>query len=206
MTDDLASARADLAFLRNLADGDPRPTASFGFLLMAGGLFYGVETLIHWLGVSGLVALPGWMHLGAALFGTGGFLAVVVVVLILTRHEKASAVTRRAYEAAFQAAGLANLSMICVFAYNAVRTGDFTVWLYYVPVVFALQGGAWFVAANLRRQMWYGAVALGWFLGAVALGLSVEEPARFVLVASLSLLLLMALPGFAMWRLALRAR
>lgn len=206
MTDDLASARADLAFLRDLAEGDPRPKASLGLLLMAGGLFYGLETLIHWLGTSGLVGVPGWLHFAAAIFGTGGFLTVVVLVLIATRHEKNSAVTRRAYEAAFQATGLANLSMVCVFAYNAVRTGDFTIWLYYVPVVFALQGAAWFVAASLRRQLWYGAVAIGWFLGAVALGMSVDQPARFNLMASLSLIFLMALPGFVMWRLTLRAR
>lgn len=204
MTDDLANARADLAFLRNLAEGDHSPSVGFGILLMAGGLAYGIETLVHWLGVSGLFALPTWVHLSAAILATGGFLCVIAIVLWLERNKPSQTVTRRAYEAAFQAAGLANISMVCVFAYNAFRAGDFMIWLYYVPVVFAIQGAAWFVAASLRRRAWYGAIALGWFLSAVALGLTIGSH-LFNLVASVALLGLMALPGFILWRQARQA-
>jgi hypothetical protein len=206
MSDDLINARADLAFLRSIAESDPHPSAAFGVLLMTAGLFYGLETLLHWVGTAGLAPVPAWAHLAAAIIATGGFLTVLAVVLWLNHKQTdTGTVTRRAYEAAFQAAGLANISMVCVFAFNAVKAGDFMIWLYYVPVVFAMQGGAWFVAASLRRKAWYGIVALGWFLAAVALGLTIGS-GLFNLVTSLSLFLLMALPGFVMWRTAIRAR
>lgn len=202
MTDELATARADLAFLRTLAEGDPRPSAGGGLLLMAAGLLYGLEALIHWVGISGLVDLPTWTHLAAAIGGTGGFLVALIIVLWWDRDQPTGTTMRKAYETAFQAAGLANLAMVFVFGFNAFKTQDFSLWLYYVPVVFALQGAAWFVASRVQKRLWYGAVAIGWYLAAAALGLTMDEPALFNLVTSVSLLGLMALPGFVLWRLA----
>lgn len=97
-----------------------------------------------------------------------------------------------------------NLAMVFVFGFNAIRLDDFSLWLYYVPVVFAIQGGAWFVAARLQKRLWYGLVALGWFLAAAALGLTMGQP-LFNLVVALALFLLMALPGFVLLRLARKA-
>ncbi|WP_297737792.1 hypothetical protein [uncultured Maricaulis sp.] len=202
MTDELATARADLAFLRNLAEGDPRPSAGASLLLMTAGLLYGFETLIHWIGVSGLVALPDWVHFAAAIVGTGGFLLALAFILWMDRNQPTGTAARKAYETAFMAAGLANLSMAFVFGFNAFRTQDFTLWLYYVPVVFALQGAAWFVASRVQKRLWYGVVAIGWYLAAAALGLTMNDPAMFNLIASLALLGLMAVPGFVLWRLS----
>ncbi|WP_291842650.1 hypothetical protein [Maricaulis sp.] len=202
MTDDLATARADLAFLRTLAEGDPRPSAGAGLLLMSAGLLYGLETLIHWVGISGLVALPSWVHLSAAIGATGGFVLALVIILWMDRRQPTGTAARKAYETAFQAAGLANLAMVFVFGFNAFKTQDFTLWFYYVPVVFALQGAAWFVASRVQKRLWYGLVALGWYLAAAALGLTMRDPALFNLVASLALLGLMAVPGFVLWRLS----
>ena len=204
MSDDLDSARADLAFLRTLAEGDPRPSPGFGQLLLAAGLLYGAQTLVHWAGASGVFPVPGWMHLAAAIGGTGGFLVVLVIVLWNDRHQPTGTTTRKAYEAAFQATGLMNLAMVFVFGFNAIRLDNFSLWLYYVPVVFAIQGGAWFVAARLQKRLWYGLVALGWFLAAAALGLTMGQP-LFNLVVALALFLLMALPGFVLLRLARKA-
>ncbi|MDF1767340.1 hypothetical protein [Maricaulis sp.] len=201
MTDELANARADLAFLRTLAEGDPRPSAGTGLLLMAAGSLYGLETLIHWLGVSEFIPVPGWVHMAAAIGATGGFLLFLVFVLWWDRNQPTGTAMRKAYETAFQAVGLANLAMVFVFGFNALKTNDFMLWLYYVPVVFAMQGAAWFVAARVQKRIWFGAVALGWFLSAAALGLTMGQPA-FNLVTSVSLLGLMALPGFVLWRQA----
>ncbi|OLF73110.1 hypothetical protein AWH62_09195 [Maricaulis sp. W15] len=202
MTDELATARADLAFLRTLAEGDPRPSPGAGLLLMSAGLLYGLETLIHWVGISDLVALPGWVHLTAAVGATGGFMLALVIILWMDRKQPTGTAMRKAYETAFQAAGLANLAMVFVFGFNAFKTENFALWLYYIPVVFALQGAAWFVAARVQKRLWYGVVAIGWYLAAAALGLTMGSPGLFNLVTSVALFGLMAVPGFVMWRLS----
>jgi hypothetical protein len=55
----------------------------------------------------------------------------------------------------------------------------------------------------LRKHMWLLAVALGWYATAIWLGFVIGTP-MYVLVLGVALILLMALPGFALVRLAKR--
>ena len=130
-------------------------------------------------------------------------LRVVLLGLMIWRGrgKPAPTATGRAYEAAFQAAGLANLSIVLVFLAATFRAGSGDVWYFYTPLVFALQGAAWFVFFRLRKRAWLGLVALGWFTSAVGLGLTTHSP-TYILVASVSLFLLLSVPGWVILRLA----
>ena len=57
----------------------------------------------------------------------------------------------------------------------------------------------WFIAFRIRQRLWLGAVSAGWFLTAVLLALTAGT-SEFVLVASLGMFALLALPGWVMMR------
>jgi hypothetical protein len=107
-------------------------------------------------------------------------------------------------EAVFQGAGLANLVLAFVFAYGAHKAQSITIWLYHPIVVCMFQGVAWFVAWAIRRRAWLGLVSIGWFATTVACGVLVNDHAAFLLTIGVALILLMAIPGYVMMRMAKR--
>jgi hypothetical protein len=204
MSDEIEQARDDLAFMRGLAEAPDHPNAAMGQALFAAGLIYGIQTLIQWAESIGLIALPHPYYFIVVAGGSVLFLSVLAYILWRARKTPLRSVSGRAYDAAFQAAGLANLAIVLVFTATSIRSGDFSVWLLHAPVVFALQGGAWFVGFRLRKRAWLGLVAVGWFAAAIGLGLTTDL-STYILVTSISLFLLLGLPGWIMLRLAGRA-
>jgi hypothetical protein len=68
------------------------------------------------------------------------------------------------------------------------------------------QGVAWFVAWVILRRSWIGFAAVGWFVMTVALGIAVyADIGAYLLILSIALFVLMALPGWVIWRGAKRA-
>jgi hypothetical protein len=63
-----------------------------------------------------------------------------------------------------------------------------------------LQGLAWLVAFMLRRKIWLGVVALGWFAVGVAMALFIENMVGFVVSATIGIFCFMLLPGLFLLR------
>lgn len=201
MTHDTTTAADDLAFLRGLVDSpDGGPVWRFtGKVFAVGGLLYGAQCVYHWAQIQGLV-LPDTLALAALIAPTALFLVWLAVELIRSGHSlRPQGSSNRSMSAIFSATGMVNLVLLVIFAPPAIQSGDFRVWLFYPAVVFALQGGAWYAAFQIRRKLWMLATALGWMVAAGGMGLTRGEPV-YVLICGAALFLCMMLPGLVMMR------
>jgi hypothetical protein len=206
MATDLESARDDLAYMRSLVSGTGPMQKTIGEAFTWAGALYGGQCILHWLQTLGLVPQEGLIALAVVLLPTLIFIAVLVVIIWKDHKQPAAGVAARALGAVFQGAGLANLVMAFVFAYGASRAESFGLWLYHPIVVCMFQGVAWFVAWVILRRAWLGLVALGWFAATLALGVAVHgDIGVFLLILGISLFVLMAVPGWVIWRGASRA-
>jgi hypothetical protein len=200
-----ASFEDDLSFLRGLVQSNGNHQALFGELYMAAGLTYGLQTLGHWAQALGVLSLSPYQGLALATGPTALFLAYLGWALWRSRRSPIGGVTNRAVNAAFGAAGFANLIMAAVVGMLAIREGSLTIWLLYPCLVFIIQGAAWGVAYALRRRAWLGLVALGWSAAAVVMAFFIGSP-TYALIASLSMFVLMFAPGAAMLLLSRKGR
>src|SRR5438105_2964256 len=203
MSGDSQSMHDDLAFMRSVVEaGNSRTAMAGGFMFFAGGLIYGLQCLVEWLGLIGTLPLSqtGWL-----VAGLGPTVVFLIVLGWFVRRTRGMLQPRaqRAINAAFAAAGTTNLAILIIIGTLAARKDSGEIWELYPCVVFALQGAAWLVAYMLSRHAWLLAVALGWFASAILLGFLIGTT-TFVLVAALVLFGFMALPGLVMMRLAQR--
>jgi hypothetical protein len=207
MNDKLKTVQDDLAFLRGLAEsgGDRGGLgAPGGALYGAAGVLYGFQILVYFAQERGVVSLGGLGNVVLAWAPTLVFLVLMTIVIVMDRKNPQRGVTNRAINAAFSAVGVANLALIIVFASAAARHRDFHYWLFHPAVVFVLQGAVWQVVYMLRKRLWMLAVAIGWLVSGVAMGLLIERADLYLLIASVGLFGFMAIPGFHMMRQALR--
>lgn len=202
MNADMQSARDDLAYMRALVSESGQFQALAGELFVWAGVVYGLQCIGHWLNIIGLLPLPPLGVLALSVGPTAIFVLVLCVVLWRARKTPMSntGVATRALNAVFQGAGLANLVMALVFAYGAATAHNMTIWFYHPIVVCMFQGVAWYVAWTIRRRAWIGLVSLGWFVTTITCGILVDKPGAFVLSIGVALILLMAIPGYAMMR------
>lgn len=206
MTSDLQSARDDLAYLRGLVGGTGPMQATIGEAFFWAGLLYGGQCFLHWLQILGMAPGSGLGALAIAWLPTIAFCVVLTVIIWKDRKSKVTGVASRALGAVFQGAGLANLVMAFVFGYGAYKSENFGLWLYHPIVVCMFQGVAWYVGGVILRRAWLGFVAVGWFLATVGLGVAVfGDIGTYLLILSGALVLLMALPGWVIWRGARKA-
>lgn len=201
MASDVQNARDDLAYLRGLVDGTGPMQRTIGECFFWAGLLYGGQCFLHWLQALGVVTSVGLPALAIGWLPTILFCAVLTVVIWKDRKTKVTGAASRALGAVFQGAGLANLVMAFVFAYGAAKSESGGLWLYHPIVVCMFQGVAWFVAWVILRKPWLGLVAAGWFVMTVALGVAVYESiATYLLILAIGLTVLMAIPGWVIWR------
>lgn len=206
MTSDLEAARDDLAYMRSLIGGTSAMQATIGEAFVWAGVLYGGQCILHWLQTLNVVPSEGLVALAIGIVPTIVFCGVLSWIIWKDRKTKVTGVASRALGAVFQGAGLANLVMAFVFSYGASRAESFGLWLYHPIVVCMFQGVAWFVAWTILRRAWLGLVAAGWFATTVALGIAVfADIGVYLLILGISLIVLMAIPGYAMWRGAKRA-
>jgi hypothetical protein len=200
------SVQDDLAFMRALVDGGGGlvPIA-FGETYVAAGLIYGLQILIQSSQALGLPALPPQAELVAGVLPTIIFVPVLAWIIWRNRRAGQGGSTSRAVGATFGCIGLANLALICVIGSVAYRQKSLETWLIYPCVVFVLQGAAWLVSCALRKRAWQGLVGVGWFAAAMGMALSIGSIQQYAIVAGLSMLLLMVIPGAVMIRLARRS-
>lgn len=206
MASDVQSARDDLAYLRGLVDGTGPMQRTIGECFFWAGLLYGGQCFLHWLQTLEIAPSEGLAALAIAWAPTIIFCAVLTVIIWKDRKTKTTGAAARALGAVFQGAGLANLVMAFVFFYGAAKSGSGGLWLYHPIVVCMFQGVAWFVAWVILRKSWLGLVAAGWFVMTVSLGVAVYESVGvYLLILAIGLTVLMAIPGWIIWRGAKRA-
>jgi hypothetical protein len=198
---DANSAREDLAYLKTLVGSD---TGSgvwrfTGRLFAVGGFLYGLQCLFHAAQIFGFTPPP----LVILLFMAGPtaiFLIYMTYAIIKGGTSiQPQGTTGRAVSAIFSATGLMNLVFLVIFLPPAIQSGDFRVWLFYPAVVFAVLGGAWYAAWQLRKKLWMLGTAAGWAVCAGMMGLTRGHPA-YLLFCGGALFLFMMLPGIAMAR------
>jgi hypothetical protein len=200
MTTDPQSARDDLAFLRALLDDESAGPRSFGEAYLAAGLIYGGQMILHAMQAMGWI---GGSAMGALAIGIGStvlFIPVLTWIIIRNRRTPVHGTVGRAVGGIFAVVGLANLVLVAVIGSVAWREASVTTWLIYPCAVFVLQGAAWLFAFTMRRRTWLLWIAIGWFVCAVAMALTVTMTGYFILFAGLGLWLCMALPGWIMLR------
>jgi hypothetical protein len=205
MNADAHSAQEDLAFLRALVDRPDQTASAWGAGYFAGGLIYGAQMLMHAAQFFGLLPASG---LGAVAIGVGPtlvFLPALVWITWRRRGEAPPPAVGRAIGAVFGAVGAANIALIAIIGWAALRAHSLPIWLIYPATVFVLQGAAWLVAYCLRRRAWLGLVAAGWFAFALAMGLTTDRIGLYVLFCGLGIWTCMALPGWIMLRAPARA-
>lgn len=203
MTGDLETARDNLAFMRRLVETSEKPSGALGLILLIAGLLYGLQTLVQWADASGLITLTKPVYLGFVIAISVIFVAILLIVSFKTPQSKPRTQAGRAMEAGFMAAGLVNATLVIIFALQAYRSQSSEGWYLYPTIVCALQGGAWVIAYRMRQKLWLLAIALGWFLSAIALALTIAT-SLYILIMTFALLAFMALPGAILIQLARR--
>jgi hypothetical protein len=200
MNDRAPTVEDDLAYLRSVVDSDrgAHVRYKFGVVYLVSGLVWGPYGLIIW-------ANMGWFTLGKQL---NGLLWLIVMVLFFGamawsawggRRAPRDTVPTRAFSAAFAGIGMSYLVMLTVLMWAAHKLNNGVFVIVYCVVVFAGQGAGWYVFWVLRREPWIALVAIGWYVAALLTGFNMRMP-DFLLYMGLSMLLLMALPGWLMIR------
>jgi hypothetical protein len=200
------TAREDLAFMRSLVQPDEHWQRNFGEIYAAAGACYGGQMMMHGLQTFGLIPAVG---LPALAVGFGPTLLLLVLVFWISRRNRASAIggiSSRTVRSVFSAIGIANFALIAIFASVAIREHSFTIWLIYAPVVLVTQGAAWLTAFMLRRKVWFGLVAAGWFATGIGMALAIQDDLRwFILIGGVGFFAFMLAPGLVMMRRAAHA-
>lgn len=194
-------AREDLAFLRALVQAGDDGRRQMGEAYLAGGVCYGVQMLGHGGQFLGWVPDSGPIGLAIAAGPTVVFLVLITLVNIRRRRATPRQdAASRAVGSVFAAVGLANFALIAIIGNAAIRAHSLEVWQIYPSIILVMQGAAWMVSWLVKRQTFAALMSVGWFISGVAAGLSIGHLGAFILVLTLSLWLLMALPGYLMMR------
>lgn len=200
MTQDMQAVRDDLAFMKALAQEGRRAPLLNGRFLLAAGLIYGGTSLVAWLIVIRIVAVPyGWL----APLWIGVTIVFVVCVRVtrgcMSAKPGTTAVTNRAVAAVWQGLGYAMLAMLCAALIIAHELKTSAIFAVFPSLVLAIYGMAWWLAATMSDVKWIRWTSLACFLAAVLIGLLIRSSALY-LAFTAALLLLIALPGWLLLR------
>jgi hypothetical protein len=195
-------ARDQLAFLRAIVEPDESWQRGFGQGYFAGGFCYGVQILMHAAQFFGLLPQNGAVGISIGAGPTIVFVAIMIWLNARDRHAPKGGATARAVASVFAGVGLANLALIAILAFSAIRLHNLEVWLIYPCIVMVLQSMAWFVAWTLRRKPWFGIMALGWLVVGLAMGFTIQIIGLYLTVLGLGLFGLMMVPGLVIMRQA----
>jgi hypothetical protein len=202
MTDQNQSLRDDIAFIRTMAEaGRDRPMIGGSILLLAGCIF-GIASLAVWYVSAVLGLAAGWVP--SAVMFPAFALYMPGLVLLLRRLPKSASSMQAATGVAWSGAGWAIFVIFLALAIASYRLDQPAVTFVFPAILLALYGAAWIVAAILLRQRWLRAVGAGSFVMALACAWVVGTHLTW-LVFGLSLLALLAAPGFVLMRQSRKA-
>ncbi len=205
MRENEQALKDDIAFLRALSEGGSSGTSREGAMLVAAGVIFALVAAQYWTIEAGLLhaspAVRAWLWLDGAV----PFALCAAVISARFRDRSPTAVSR-ALKAAWTGMGVAFLiaDLGLMAASQQLGLPLLTKWLFPL-VLFTLAGAAWAVAFAVRRRTHLGLFAAASFVTAMLCGAVVGRPEEW-LVLSAGLLLLFALPGVMILRIALRRR
>lgn len=205
-TTNTAAAQADLAFLRNLAEGGGRPPETFGKAMLSAGLIHGVMVAVYTLHFAGVLTLPPSPALHIVLpFAPSAIWAGYLVWLKKKTAGRAPVGVHRSIAAAFQSVGLVSIAVLPASALIAYKFGTVSLIFIHTMAVCAILGAAWYVAFRLLKRGWMLASSIGWLAAAALVGVAIayDSMTLFFAVGTFVLFALMALPG---WVLLQQAR
>lgn len=193
--------KADIAFMKALAqDGQQTPLLG-GAILVAAGLIFGAASVAAWAMATGRLNLgTPW----APLIVWGGAMAAFFVALAVVRRSiggkpGAGSPGNRASGMAWTAVGWTIFSLAGAMAVIAYRTHSPIVTAIFPSLILALYGAGWSVAAAMARKRWLWVTAIGSYVAAVIVAWFCTSPVIFLVYAAF-LLLLAVLPGFMLMR------
>jgi hypothetical protein len=200
-TESVDGARDDLEFIRAVV-GDKGPLgAPFGLHLLLPGLIFGANFLLTWAIATGQAPWPESL---ADFTWAPGAVIYLLAFFILSHRTRGttSGPSGRGFAAAWGMVGVVTAATVLVLAIATYRTGQMFAEIW-PSLAFVIYGGAWTVAALIRRKAWLALVALGSFATA-AIAASQIGTAAVWLVDAVGIVLFMALPGGAIVYLARR--
>lgn len=202
MTDQHQGLRDDIAFMRSLAEAGAYAPMAGGSILVAAGLIFGATALAtayaaaNHLIVNGLFFPIVWFA-ATALF--------MLCLFLLKRQARPASEAARTMGLAFSGAGWAIFVIVISLMVLCYRAGDWWAMAATAPVIVAIYGCAWVVAAAVSRTRWLFAVAFGAFLSAPLMAwYGLDVPVMFAIYAAV-LFGLLALPGLVLMQRARNA-
>jgi hypothetical protein len=194
------SLKDDIAFMRTLAEAG-RAGPFRGEALIAAGLIYGAASLYQWSVMRGLWRPPGglnslnWVWLGASVLFFG---------LIMAWKRGAAADCNRVILTAWSGIGVSIWTICLGMGLAAWRLHDGRIAFLIAPVVLALYGSGWIVAAAVYRVAWTRWMGLGCLTASLMLAGLAGLPEQFLAFA-IALLVFASAPGFVLARQRARA-
>jgi hypothetical protein len=202
MTDNqINDLKADIAFMKALAQEGQQTPLLGGAILVAAGLIFAIASVAHWALMTGRLSLgTPW----APLIIWGGALAIFFVALTLLRRGMggkpgASSPGNRASGMAWTSVGWTIFALSAAIAVIGYKTHSPIITAIFPSLVLALYGGGWSVAAAMARKAWLWATAVGSYVAAVVVAWFCDSATIFLVYAG-ALMLLAVLPGFMLMR------
>jgi len=202
MSDHNQAIRDDIAFMRSLAEAGRGGPMKGGSILVAAGLIYAACAFTTWAAAdSPLMTNPLFMPV--LWFGGTGLFFVALAVLRRQLGPKTDA--NQAAGLIWAGAGWAVFVIVLSLVVMAYRFNAGWILAAICPIVLATYGAAWSVAGILTKAGWMRAVGFGAFAMALVCGWYARDVAMLFLLYGISLLGLVALPGYLAMRQVQRA-
>jgi hypothetical protein len=198
MTDPMTTARADLAFMKELAEDRTPLPSHLGQHIFWPGLLYGLNVIYVWAGLAGYAPWPADWHVWAWAPATAVYVPICIWTNVRARKQSWGPGARM-FAAAWSAVALLTFTIVAVVvvASYTTHTNYAAVW---PPLALAMYGSSWLVVGILLKRMWALFVAFGCCATAILMGFLVGTNEHW-LVMGLGLLMFLALPGAAMiWK------
>lgn len=195
MADRISQALDDVAFMRRMAEEAGARAPGGGAWLAAAGLIYGVASLAFYAAITGALPLarPWLVWLGAI------FIYAIVGVALARRARAARRPAARGLTAVWRTLGLTVLVLFVAFTLASARAAMPAMMGMLGPVILALYGMAWLVAAALTGRRVFAAVGVAAFGFTLLLAWTVALPEQFLVFAA-ALGCTVMLPGLALAR------
>lgn len=202
MTDNqIQDLKADIAFMKALAQEGQKTPLLGGAIMVAAGLIFGLASVAEW------AMMTGRLNFGtpwAQLYNWGGAMVLFFVILAVVRRRLrsqpgAGSPSNRASGTAWAAVGWTIFTLAAAIAVVSWRTGSNVPATLFPSIILGLYGGGWSVAAVMSRRRWLWLTAIGSYVGAVVVAWFANSPTIMLAYAG-CLLLLAVLPGLMLMR------
>jgi hypothetical protein len=199
MSDQNQTLREDIAFMRSLAEEGRAGSLAGGSILMCAGLIYAVAALVTaYAEANGLIT--NGVFFPIVWFGATALFLLCLFFLKSGMPAKTGA--PRGASLAWTGAGWSIFVIVIALMLMSYRANAWWLMAACAPMILAIYGGCWFVAAAVSKLRWLYGVAFGSFLMAGVTAWYAQQPTSQFLAYAAALLALLALPGYLLTRQA----